>query len=441
MRVVIHRGSHEIGGSCVEVRAGGSRILIDLGLPLVDPKDPRKALEVNLRKESPARLRERGIMPQISGLWADLKDGPRVDAILLSHPHQDHHGLLSFVRPDIPVYLGADALRVLNRSDAFIRPGARIRNAKFFDHQKKKKIEGTPFVVDPYLVDHSAFGAMAYLVEAEGRRLFYSGDFRGHGRKAPLFDAFCRKPPRPIHRLLIEGTTLGSDSHDARTEQMLENDFIALLRHYSGLKLVSVSGQNIDRLVTIYRACKRARRIFVLDLYTAAILEGTKKSSIPHPGPDWKDDGTLRVIFTPKYEGILQRHHAYSKVLDLAKPFRIHPEEIARNPGRHVMVFRDSLLPDYSKVADWADGVMIYSQWSGYMKSDSFAKVDAERKRRGMDLKHCHTSGHASKAQMERFVRALHPEILSPMHTFHAELAKELWGNVELLEDGQEYPV
>jgi hypothetical protein len=42
---------------------------------------------------------------------------------------------------------------------------------------------------------------------------------------------------------------------------------------------------------------------------------------------------------------------------------------------------------------------------------------------------------------MERFIRALQPEILSPMHTFHAELAKELWGNVKLLEDGQEYPV
>jgi hypothetical protein len=32
MRVCIHRGSKEIGGSCVEVISGGKRLLIDLGL-------------------------------------------------------------------------------------------------------------------------------------------------------------------------------------------------------------------------------------------------------------------------------------------------------------------------------------------------------------------------------------------------------------------------
>jgi predicted metal-dependent RNase len=33
MKVKIHRGSKEIGGSCIEVEAAGSRILLDLGLP------------------------------------------------------------------------------------------------------------------------------------------------------------------------------------------------------------------------------------------------------------------------------------------------------------------------------------------------------------------------------------------------------------------------
>ena len=34
MHVCIHRGSKQIGGSCVEVESRGQRILIDLGLPL-----------------------------------------------------------------------------------------------------------------------------------------------------------------------------------------------------------------------------------------------------------------------------------------------------------------------------------------------------------------------------------------------------------------------
>ena len=36
MKLTIHRGSKEIGGSCVELQSGQSRILIDFGLPLID---------------------------------------------------------------------------------------------------------------------------------------------------------------------------------------------------------------------------------------------------------------------------------------------------------------------------------------------------------------------------------------------------------------------
>ena len=169
------------------------------------------------------------------------------------------------MRPDIPVYLSADALRILRRSDAFIKPGANIHNAQFLNHRRAKIVERTPFVVTPFAMDHSAFGALAFVVEADGKRLFYSGDFRGHGRKAALFEELCSKPPRAIDRLLIEGTTLGSASHEERTEEKLEEDLKALYSRYSGLKLVSVSGQNVDRMVTLYKSCKDSGRTFVLD--------------------------------------------------------------------------------------------------------------------------------------------------------------------------------
>lgn len=45
-----------------------------------------------------------------------------------------------------------------------------------------------PFRVTPHLVDHSAYDAYALEVEADGRRLFYSGDIRAHGRKGALFE-------------------------------------------------------------------------------------------------------------------------------------------------------------------------------------------------------------------------------------------------------------
>jgi ribonuclease J len=61
------------------------------------------------------------------------------------------------------------------------------------------------------LNDHSAFDAYSFLVEADGKSLFYSADFRGHGRKSRLFDQFLKTAPKPVDVLLMEGTTIGRD--------------------------------------------------------------------------------------------------------------------------------------------------------------------------------------------------------------------------------------
>lgn len=36
MKIKIHRGTQEVGGSCVELQSGDTRIVVDLGLPLVE---------------------------------------------------------------------------------------------------------------------------------------------------------------------------------------------------------------------------------------------------------------------------------------------------------------------------------------------------------------------------------------------------------------------
>ena len=39
LRVCIHRGAHQIGGTCVELECNGKRIVLDIGVPL-DAHDP-----------------------------------------------------------------------------------------------------------------------------------------------------------------------------------------------------------------------------------------------------------------------------------------------------------------------------------------------------------------------------------------------------------------
>ena len=107
---------------------------------------------------------------------------------------------------------------------------------------------------------------------------FYSGDFRAHGRKGKLFEAMIERPPKDIDILLMEGTTIGRTGTDEGfpTEADLEKEFVRAFRETEGIHLVWASAQNIDRMVTIFRAAKRTGRVLVIDLYTAVVLEATE---------------------------------------------------------------------------------------------------------------------------------------------------------------------
>ena len=104
MQVCIHRGSKQIGGSCVELKCDGQRLLLDLGLPLDSDGDNAKYL------------------PNVQGL--DGSD-PSLLGILISHPHLDHFGLLGHVASTIPVGLGPAARRILMAAAPFL-PGERV---------------------------------------------------------------------------------------------------------------------------------------------------------------------------------------------------------------------------------------------------------------------------------------------------------------------------
>ena len=109
MQVRIHRGTHEIGGTCIELAAQGSRLLLDLGLPLDgDPEDTTKH-------------------PMIDHL-----DGSGdLLALVLSHGHVDHWGLAHLAGPDLPVALGAATHRILKAAAPFVpRPYLPVRTVE-----------------------------------------------------------------------------------------------------------------------------------------------------------------------------------------------------------------------------------------------------------------------------------------------------------------------
>ena len=56
-------------------------------------------------------------------------------------------------------------------------------------------------------------------------------------------------------------------------ESSVEEKIVTVLKNDTGPVFLICSAQNIDRIVSAYRAAKRSSRFFVVDIYTAWILE------------------------------------------------------------------------------------------------------------------------------------------------------------------------
>lgn len=411
MRVCIHRGSKQIGGSCVELEAQGHRIVLDLGLPLDAESNDRRHL------------------PRIAGF--DGSD-PSLRGILISHPHLDHYGLLSHVSQTVKVGLGSAARQMLKVASDFV-PGDWPVPASGWDYQSERTLEVGPFRVTPYLVDHSAYDAYALLIEAEGKRLFYSGDFRGHGRKSALFEKFVANAPSRIDALLVEGSSLSRLAVDDAfpTESDIEAQLAATFLETAGLALIHTSAQNIDRIVSIFRAARRTGRTLVIDLYAAALLEATKNANLPQSG--WKDV----ALFVPEAQ---RRHIKKNALFDLLSKHsknRIFAEHLKADPSKLAILFRPLHRFDLERAECLIGARYVYSQWEGYWEGGAYNNLRAWIDSRSIPKLSVHTSGHASPKDLKAFVKAIAPRRVVPIHTFRPELYPTMFDNVEPHADGE----
>lgn len=431
MRLIVHRGTKEIGGTCVELITRNSRIVVDLGIPLVSGKEDRPFDSRVLEGKTAKQLLNLGILPAVDGLYAENK--PSVDTVLISHSHLDHYGLLRYVHPDIPIYLSAGARELIGISDIFTPNRAGNLNVHIVNIGKKVKVGD--FSVTPFIVDHSAFDALAFLIQDDKTKVFYSGDFRGHGRKSALFTRMLESPPRGIDCLLMEGSMLGRGEQEYKDEVAVEKGIKDILENKRNIAFLFVSSQNIDRLVSAYKACRKTGSIFVIDLYTAFILHklGEKTKSLPQF--DWPN---VRVKFF-KFHADKIAEAGQEKLLYLFNRRKIEMEEINRTKEKVLMILRDnSLFPRVVRHINPVKGaVIVYSMWEGYLTD----KFQAYCRANGITIKQIHTSGHAVPRHLVAFAKAIDSKTLVPIHTFHADRYAEMFDNVKVLNDGESWEV
>jgi len=234
-------GGDGIGGSCYLVNIGGKSLLLDAGLDV--HTEPRLSY---------ARLKRRVEDTGLVECFADI------DTVVISHAHLDHVGLLPALQQDLeqlrrtqkrgPVYFYAssatralaqvmleDAARIAQHD-----PSVALYNVETAIRAVGRLTEPRDELLDPFLPDEGhiwfresghILGSRMILIERQGLRLLYTGDFNP-GRQLTIHPAATLSGLNPD--ILIMESTYGykteSPADRAIQEQLLIERLDAVLR-------------------------------------------------------------------------------------------------------------------------------------------------------------------------------------------------------------------
>lgn len=226
---------------------------------------------------------------------------------------------------------------------------------------------------------------------------------------------------------------MGAGRERGVTETELEEQVLGELRESPGLVLASFSPQHVDRLVTFYKAARRAGRPFVVDAYGAFVMHlAAGQCRIPRP----TREAGIRVYYNAHFEASYQRRNL-GKVHGLFAADRIDLTEILERPEQHLLLFRPSMVRHDFGGAVPRNACCLYSYWNGYLDKPDWADLRAQLTASGGRLVEAHTSGHIFADDIIELVRAINPRVVIPIHTFEPGQFRDHFPNSRILEDRQ----
>ena len=334
------------------------------------------------------------------------------DAVLFTHYHGDHTGQMLRIRPEIPIYAGALAKDIMRlsaerggqKNEALCK---RIETMQAFS-------PGKPFLIGdiqitPFCIDHSACDSYMFLIEADGKRVLYTGDFRLHGVRGNVMDKILDRRIGKVDVVVTEGTTVSRSEHEVVTEWDLQKRVKAYLRQYKYV-FVLCAATNLDRIFALARAVPRGKYC-ICDDYQKMLVETVSKH--------WS--GISSFYEMPKLLSF--KHHPPARFAEL---------------GGLMFVRANSKFGAIICQYDPAQSILLYSMWDGYRTKpgsiipDFLALTDT--------WETLHTSGHASPEDLRHVIEKADPEIVIPIHTEAPQKMQTLCQNrkVILLKDREE---
>ena len=411
MKIKIHRGLDQIGGCITEIWTDSSRVFIDFGQNL--PSNGKTAT------------------PEEDALMvADIirNNEKEHQAVFYTHAHEDHVGLFRYIPLEQYIGEGSKELllikyrTLLERYEMAIdechqlQEGSKeneelqeenyrttkglIDKLKAFKTWKRTALKEIPspitigdIRVTPFFTCHSIYDAHMFLVEADGKRIWHTGDYRQHGYMGKGLFPMLRRYATDIDVLITEGTMLKRKDkciHECEVSRKMESVMQAFKYVF-----VLASATDIERLASIKVAAKNIQKpLCILSLFMKRTMElFTERESSLSRGLF----SFAPLFYTDKLYGKLKR-----------RGFTI---VVGTSQADKVKKLLDKLPQE--------ETLLIYSSWDGYYKNAEQVKANSKYKElREMfhNVVDIHTSGHADKATIRKVIETVRPKEVICIH-------------------------
>ena len=389
MNIIIHRGTHQIGGSAIEISTASTRIILDFGNEL--------SLD---EKYTPIDL-------DIGGVTKGIPD---CDGIVISHYHMDHLGQLTSVLPEVPLYMGELSKEVAVISTEYQDKNLYLRLLGANTFRGGEAFTIGDIRIRPLVIDHSAADSYMFVIEAEGKHVLYTGDFRMHGLRHHILDQLVNTYIGEVDVLITEGTSLSRDADKYISEAAVLDDIFSYIQDGKYV-FIMCSSTNIDRIMGIWQNMP-TDKVLICDAYQKRILD--------------------TMINNVYYESSLYRRHDSPLVLNKGSYPKYYMDHgfvsLVRGTEKFI-----SQIKEFPK----DDVRIIYSMWTGYIEENLALKALLET----YPTYICHSSGHVTKDDLIKFIELVNPDAIIPVHTDNPERLEELvpHRNVYVVNDNEPF--
>lgn len=450
VNIKIHRGTSQIGGTITEIYTENSHIFIDFGSELtVNPED------------------------STDGKMIDMINNTACDAVLFSHYHGDHVGLLKHIPKkdirgkEIALGIGKVARQVLvniqktlaNDTSSELEERQAHKemlnllqdNSRWLDfadaltigNEQSSMFDIGDFHITTIRVDHSAYDSYMFVIEAEGKCIVHTGDFRVHGRLGEGFFDKLKKfmTNKKVDVLLMEGTMLGRLDEKPMSEEDLQEEATRLLKLPENKYVFLIcSSTNMESLASFHNA--------VLDSNDWSKKQGADKNRAMYVNFYIEEQMKLFATVEPKITKGFVKAYPFERYGKYNKKLRMSQIKYMEQQGFLCMIGTSDGYKKYIEPFKDKKPLLIYSMWKGYVSDENKETNDPKMKalyesfpkERRVDL---HTSGHAVKEELEEMIAIVNPlQGIIPIHTEYKEKFDILKGTedkVVCLGDGDIY--